>query len=501
MTVAEFKNKIIDWVKTGIPKNIKSYNIRTLLQQIAQKLIDVENLVAGKKYVVGRDGDELLTTEINPVEYSEQTLSESERKQALNNLGIIVIKIEGNSFYLIKKPGNTGSNVQPGDMAVNGFGATGFINALEFVSGNPEFFSSWNVISGLGGFSPTWLDMQHAYSVINFPAMQKNNVKVIRILDQNGTMKQDGWATIGGMNGVKVSNYAMLICMADSAGGTYATVGYKYAIVGNNISKQQLITVTNYGDLPDEPDAIKDAIYLVTSTGNLYFWSPELSNFIQIGSIIEGTLVSETEFKDTNNVVVEPDGTHIYKDTTSGIYYKWNGVKYEVFNQTGGGANITDAVVILEDMYPDLGITQDWQRNQRVLNQAIQTKLTAIQEAALVKTITIPISAFNVDLEPDVDCQPIIFTRPYKILAAQISAFPGPTGAAITAGLKKNGTDISPTTRATIPNGGVSSLGQTPIALTADTFAAEDVLTPYIKDIGSTIKGQNLNFILTIKWL
>lgn len=500
MTVAEFKNKIIDWVKTGIPKNIKSYNIRTLLQQIAQKLIDVENLVTGKKYVVGRDGDELLTTEINPVEYSEQTLSEAEQKQALKNLGIIVIKIEGNSFYLIKKPGNTGSNVQPGDMAVNGFGATGFKNMLEFISGNPKLFSNWNTFTV--DTVPEWLNLANQYDVIPYPAMIKGQTRVCRIYEPGtNTEVENGWAIIGGSNGVKIGNKAMLICMQDSDGGTHAEVGYKYAIVGNNISKQQLITVTNYGDLPDEPDAIKDAIYLVTSTGNLYFWSPELSNFIQIGSIIEGTLVSETEFKDTNNVVVEPDGTHIYKDTTSGIYYKWNGVKYEVFNQTGGGANITDAVVILEDMYPDLGITQDWQRNQRVLNQAIQTKLTAIQEAALVKTITIPISAFNVDLEPDVDCQPIIFTRPYKILAAQISAFPGPTGAAITAGLKKNGTDISPTTRATIPNGGVSSLGQTPIALTADTFAAEDVLTPYIKDIGSTIKGQNLNFILTIKWL
>lgn len=222
-----------------------------------------------------------------------------------------------------------------------------------------------------------WLNLANQYDVIPYPAMLKGQTRVCRIYEQGtNTEVENGWAIIGGNNGEKIGNKAMLICMQDSAGGTHAEVGFKYAIIGNNISKQQLITVADHAHLPDEPDAIKDAIYLTIDTGNLYFWSAELSNFIQIGSIIEGTLISETEFKDTNNVVVVPDGTHIYKDQGSGVYYKWNGVKYEVFNQTGGGGTITDAMVILEDMYPGLGITQDWQRNQRALNQAIVGKLT-----------------------------------------------------------------------------------------------------------------------------
>lgn len=195
------------------------------------------------------------------------------------------------------------------------------------------------------GFQPTWLDMQHAYSVINFPAMQKNDVKVIRILDQNGTMKQDGWATIGGMNGVKVSNYAMLICMSNSAGGTYAAVGYKYAIVGNNVPEPEIITVPTLANLPDEGNAILGVIYLTIDTGNIYYFDASAGDYMQIGSVIEGELINDTTFKDTNQNIVVPDGTHLYKDVenTPERYYKWNGVKYEPFEGSSSGLNWTDA--------------------------------------------------------------------------------------------------------------------------------------------------------------
>lgn len=202
---------------------------------------------------------------------------------------------------------------------------------------NPESF--------IPGSSTAWLDMQHAYTVIPFPAMQKNEVKVIRILDQNGTMKQDGWATIGGMNGVKVSNYAMLICMADSAGGTYAAVGYKYAIVGNNVPEPEIITVPTLANLPDEGDAILGVIYLTIDTGNIYYFDASAGDYMQIGSVIEGELINDTTFKDTNQNIVVPDGTHLYKDVenTPERYYKWNGVKYEPFEGSSSGLNWTDA--------------------------------------------------------------------------------------------------------------------------------------------------------------
>lgn len=234
MTVSEFKNKIIDWVKTGFPKNIKSYNIRTLLQEISTKMPDVENYMNDKIYALGRNGNELKSVEINPVQFTVQSISESHQIQALKNLGINVIKIESNVFFLIKMPGNTGQSVQVGDVAVSGFNGNDFKKAIKFTGGNPALFTNWVDLSKTN--NPVWIDIQN-HDEIHYPVMNAGQVKIVKILE-GSNIKEDGEATLGGSAGVKVGHFAMLVCMEDSTGGTQAEVGDKYAIVGNFAEKQ-----------------------------------------------------------------------------------------------------------------------------------------------------------------------------------------------------------------------------------------------------------------------
>lgn len=369
MTIAELKNKIIQWIKTGEPKNIKSYNVRTLLQEIAKKLPDVESFNLNKIYAIKRNANDLASVEINPVEYTPQSLEPSEAAQALKNLGIITIKIEGSQFYLLKKPGNTEDYVQSGDIAIDGFKNTEFKQALEFISGNPELFDNWNTIGE--GQPYEWLSLQNQYDVIPFPAMTKGQARVIRIVEPGtDTVVPDGWATIGGWDGVRVGHMAMVICMQDSEGGTYASVGRKYAIVANYTQERQIITVADHASLPDEVNAILGVLYLTLDTGNLYYFDATAGDYMLVGSIVEGTLISDTEFQDINNNPVVPDGTHLYKDTGTEIYYKWDGLKFIEFTQGGGGV-VTESSLLLDSTYPELDILLDAERFQRVFNQKI----------------------------------------------------------------------------------------------------------------------------------
>jgi len=43
MTILEIKSKIVEWIKTGIPQNVKSSNMRTLLSKLAIR-VDVQEV-------------------------------------------------------------------------------------------------------------------------------------------------------------------------------------------------------------------------------------------------------------------------------------------------------------------------------------------------------------------------------------------------------------------------------------------------------------------------
>lgn len=227
-----------------------------------------------------------------------------------------------------------------------------------------------------------WLDLVSERDIIPFPKMNKRDMLIVRIFEQGSAEPvPNGWATIGGWDGVRIGHMAMLICMQDSDGGTYAEVGHKYAIVANYTTERQIITVADHASLPDEGDAILGVLYLTLDTGNLYYFDAVAGDYMLVGSIVEGTLISDTEFEDINNNPVVPDGSHLYKDVGSGMYYKWDGVKFIEFSQGGGGV-VTESSLLLDSTYPELEILLDAERFQRVFNQRI------LRATRIEKTVT-----------------------------------------------------------------------------------------------------------------
>ena len=160
----------------------------------------------------------------------------------------------------------------------------------------------------------------------------------------------------------------------------------------------------------------------------------------------------------------------------------------------------TEETLYLMNEYDYLELNDE--NSQADFNAAVDEELMIQQEyiAELQeKTLIMPLSAFDTDIDTG-DCQPFTPSFAFQILAAQISVGTAPVGSAIEVGLKKNGTDISPSVRAKIASGDkVSSSPE--IVLTADEFAVGDTLQPYIHTVGSTTAGKDLNLILTIKKL
>lgn len=77
--------------------------------------------------------------------YTAQTLSATQKRQVLKNLGWI--EIGGNLFEYKKRPDNPGLSVQAGDIAVNGWiSSTRFGKLLVFSSGEHDQIGSWNVL-------------------------------------------------------------------------------------------------------------------------------------------------------------------------------------------------------------------------------------------------------------------------------------------------------------------------------------------------------------------
>lgn len=89
-----------------------------------------------------------LTQTFSAVLFTPQTLSLSEKTQALKNLGYI--EIEGNLFEYKRNPNNNTIGIVAGDIALNGWiTATNFGRLLIYVSGSPTSVASWNVVDNI----------------------------------------------------------------------------------------------------------------------------------------------------------------------------------------------------------------------------------------------------------------------------------------------------------------------------------------------------------------
>lgn len=359
---------IPQFIKTGIPKNIKSDKHRSLetrANEADQDILDhIELLQDNMGMVISGFGD---PNEYPPPEdyaigqlYMRQNQSTNENLDlwiftGVNGIGwwkyqdfnsgvakryYATIENPNEEPIPTNDPSPQGNQYKIGDFYVETTTGTSAGNVLSvWMFLKLQTGDQWINLSGGSGSqlpSLSWLDLISERDVIPFPAMSKGDALVVRTYEDGTNTQTDGWATIGGWNGVKVANNGMIICMQDSAGGTYSAVGHKYAIVGNSVSKQQILRFGDKASFPDDPDAEEGVLYLAEDSGILYFWSRSEGDYMPTGSITPGTLINSTTFEDSNNNTVTPDDSHLYHDTTTNIYYRWNGVKYEsILNGAG----------------------------------------------------------------------------------------------------------------------------------------------------------------------
>lgn len=191
--------------------------------------------------------------------------------------------------------------------------------------------------------TPSWKTLTNG-QVWNFPSGKRGDAWAIRISntaetsEDEGAINPDGAVWLGGTSGIIVGHMTLLICMENSAGGSYATVGHKYLII-NQKKATSVISVTTYSALPPNNEALIGVIYLVLDTGNTYYFDTDVNDYVQIGTVVEGTLITSTIFEDENNIPVIPDGTKLYLDTVTGKYYRWDGVVFMPINTSESGGS------------------------------------------------------------------------------------------------------------------------------------------------------------------
>lgn len=119
-----------------------------------------------------------------------------------------------------------------------------------------------------------------------------------------------------------------------------------------------------------------------------------------------------------------------------------------------------------------------------------------------VEIVVIILSPTDEDLTDNIVRKGFIATFPFQITNFQTTAYPVPTGSGITTQLRKNGTTVT-TTHSVISAGSNNSTSSSLPVFSSDTFAIGDRLEFFTPSggIGSTIKGQNLKAILTLKKL
>lgn len=190
------------------------------------------------------------------------------------------------------------------------------------------------LIDSFIGFNISEKSLSNGQSFL-FPPMSKGEAFVIRIFEYDGSSQEgipspNGVVWLGGYGGVGVGDGSMVICLSNSAGGSFADVGHQFVIINQGKNSE----VVFVDELPDENLARTGVIYVLNSNNAMYIWDSQLGDYVLIGDVIPGTLISSTEFIDENNNVVIPESNKLYLDTGTEIYYRWNGSEYVLLNQT-----------------------------------------------------------------------------------------------------------------------------------------------------------------------
>lgn len=305
-------------IQTGIPENIKSYNHRPLMIEIAKHLVrGRENAEHGKYYVIRGVNDP-----DNPGEVMFVMTQMSNQRQisVYDEYSDLPGAMEGtiiDQFFYVRET-QTIYTREPD----NSYLPLGYLKKIKHIVAAPG-------------------------DVVDFPPSEGTDVWVVRIENDKGVPQPNEGIWLGGYSGVFVGHESMVFAKVQSPGGTFADVGENYTI----INQRQQTVIEYYDHFTDFPNPGRtNVIYVEEDTMITYYWSPAINDYVANGSAIYGELIDSTTFEDELGNVVTPGLANIYIDITDGNKaYNWDGAQYVPINSTtsgGGGevdwSNLTD---------------------------------------------------------------------------------------------------------------------------------------------------------------
>lgn len=492
---------IPEYIQSGKPENVKAANHRSLETRMNNAILDlvehIKNLDGDRNVIVGED-DPNTTPPIGAIVGSLYL----QKNAAGDNLALYINTGTAEVGWFLFREYTEESKIYGDAPNPNFDSIPGKVGDLYIQTNNGtstgDILSVWmyiglaigdlwfNISAPSGSFNITTKTLTDG-QVYNFPSMAKGEAFIVKIIDENTIPAPSGAVWLGGYSGVLTGDGSMVICLTNSPGGTYNDVGHNFAII-NQGKNSEIIFVD---ELPDEHLARTGVIYVLNSNNAMYIWDQQLGDYVLIGDVIPGTLISSTVFEDENNNAVVPEANKLYFDTTSEIYYRWNGSEYVLLNQSD-----SELVFYTEEMAAQgeegklyistlTGRAKFYNNGWKDLNVAEETMI-------------IPLTAFEEDIEIG-ETQPITSVFDFKILSAEISCFPEPTGSSIRVDLCKNGSSIIDGNLLEIPENENNSTGLQDVSLIENVYNIGDRLNCFIEDIGTITPGQNLHLTLKIK--
>lgn len=205
------------------------------------------------------------------------------------------------------------------------------VNAINSLSNSNTFYS----------LKIPLIDSVEPNEIYNFPALQRGESRVIAIVNDKGVYQTESSFWLGGYSGGRAGHFTWIIALENTEGGDYFEAGHQFLVI-NQKAQTVVYRADHFEDLP--PIGDPDYIYLVEDTGNTYIWSVDSNDYVQIGSAIEGELIDEHTFEDTDENIVTPNAGVIYIDITvdPNVIYRWDGIQYVPINNstTGGGGEV-----------------------------------------------------------------------------------------------------------------------------------------------------------------
>lgn len=202
--------------------------------------------------------------------------------------------------------------------------------------------------------TPIWEDAEPG-EVYNFPPCKRGQSYAFRVIDTNTNEylpNESFW--LGGFSGISAGHMTVIIAMQDTPGGNFNEVGKNFLIINQ---KKETLVVTGEVMPDDFPNPGKTGtIYIETSTGLTYYWyqleGELVAEYVPIGEVIRGKLISATLFNDEDNVPVVPTGIQLYFDIHTDLYYRWDGAQFVPINYTTGEGGSIDLSHLLEGNVP-----------------------------------------------------------------------------------------------------------------------------------------------------